>query len=144
MSDKGNSRFDKLFDQAFGGLKEYYPYLKERVKQAIKDAVKDKYVDCGDDQMDYEHLRDAIENLPEVQTASQSVLISNIKWFENSRDQDASNLPKTIELELDIGSDYEMQEAAADVMMEKFDIRPWSFDWTPITETVVQMETPRG
>ena len=67
---KSQSRFDELFDEAFDGLRSYYSYLTDANKQVVKDAVSDKYVDSGNNQSDYERLRDAIESIPEVQSQS--------------------------------------------------------------------------
>lgn len=65
-------------------------------------------------------------------TQTTIILITNIKWYEG--EGDTTGLPKTFEVELNEGGD--IQEQACEVLMEKFDVRPWSFDWERATQEV--------
>jgi hypothetical protein len=56
------TRFRSLADDAFEGLKEYYPaVMVEERRFDIYEAVRDSYADTGNRQTDYETLRDAME-----------------------------------------------------------------------------------
>lgn len=55
-------RFDEHFDAAVSGLQEYYGVLtNQSLVASLKESVSPNYRNTGNDQVDYEHLRDAVE-----------------------------------------------------------------------------------
>lgn len=65
-------RFDALFNDAFDGLREFYPSLTDEVKLEVKAAVSPNYPNSGNDQDDYQCIRDAIEALDSVSRIDRS------------------------------------------------------------------------
>lgn len=83
MREKSSSRFDGLFDDAFNGLREFDQSLTAESKQTMKEAVIHRYVDTGNNQADYEHLRDAIES--EIALRGQDTMLEPIESHEAPR-----------------------------------------------------------
>lgn len=56
--------FDGLFDDALGGLKEYYPKLLDpEVAGSIRQVVRKYFAASGNQQADYERVRDMVEQI---------------------------------------------------------------------------------
>lgn len=56
--------FDGLFDDALGGLKEYYPKLLDpEVAGSIREVVRKYFAASGNQQADYERVRDMVEQI---------------------------------------------------------------------------------
>ena len=54
--------FDGIFEDAFSGLVEYYPsQLTDAVKESLKSAIQSEFHDTGNNQEDYQMVRNAIE-----------------------------------------------------------------------------------
>lgn len=57
-----NTVFDQLFHSAAEGLKEYYALLRySAIHDHIKLDVRNAFTDTGNNQVDYQHVRDTIE-----------------------------------------------------------------------------------
>ncbi len=55
---------DGLFDDALSGLKEYYPKLLDaEVAGSIRESVRKYFSASGNQQTDYERVRDMIESI---------------------------------------------------------------------------------
>lgn len=60
---KNETKFDGIFTDAVTGLVEFYPILKdESVINDLRVVIKEHYDDTGNDQNDYENLRNLIEH----------------------------------------------------------------------------------
>lgn len=79
------SQFDRIFDDAFDGLREFHACLTDEVKPSMKSAVEHRYADTGNAQADYQRLRDAIEG--EVARNVQDSLLMEIERIESQDDR---------------------------------------------------------
>lgn len=55
------NEYNNQFENVVEGLLEYYPELKS-LAPALKNKLRDGYISSGNDQLDYESLRDKVEN----------------------------------------------------------------------------------
>lgn len=60
---RNQDNFEELFADAVSGLQEYYPALKDsHVVADIKESAKKDYDSSGNNQSDYEWLRNVVED----------------------------------------------------------------------------------
>ena len=55
------NEYNNKFENVVEGLLEYYPELKS-LAPALKNKLRDGYISSGNAQLDYERLRDKVEN----------------------------------------------------------------------------------
>ena len=71
---------------------------------------------------------------------SKKILFSNIKW--DTAGEEASSLPKTVELE--VGVDVDVDLEGADALSDKYGYCVESFDWETMSDAEASVEAPRG